>query len=73
MQSIAVHFSIASSGYFPAYDTERPRVLSRIPDTEYVHVTGTDGERVYMALKEEGTIEHEVNQYFPLYNETQFV
>ena len=43
------------------YDTDRARVLSRIPDTDFVYVTDAEGKRVYMTLKEEEDMEREVS------------
>lgn len=43
------------------YDTDRPRILTRIPDSEFVAVTGEDGHRVYMVLKDDDDISNEVS------------
>ncbi|XP_053390368.1 chromosome transmission fidelity protein 18 homolog, partial [Mercenaria mercenaria] len=35
------------------YDFERPRVFKRIPTTSYLPTTGTEGNRVYMEVKDD--------------------
>ena len=43
------------------YDYERPRLLGRIPDGDFVGVTTMDGKRLYMNLKDEKELEREVS------------
>ena len=43
------------------YDYERQRLLSRIPDGDFVGVTTMEGKRLYMNLKDEKELEREVS------------
>ncbi|KAL3877809.1 hypothetical protein ACJMK2_035456 [Sinanodonta woodiana] len=41
------------------YDFERKRIHRRVPSGDFIAVTGYEGERVYMKLKDEATLEKE--------------
>lgn len=43
-----------------SYQMQRSRVSRRIPQGDFMAVTGTDGRRLYMTVKSESLIKHQV-------------
>ncbi len=54
------HLHFVAFHIIAGYDFERKRVSKKIPPGAYMHVTGEDGRRAYMALKTCTAMEKEV-------------